>query len=175
MKIWRFYFASAFAMERQLKSPLIFFRFRFRNDHVGQSQATAAGHTCEKQIKSQRFSFAFAFVIQQRENPKSWDFYLFSLVIVSVRMVLLKSIAIHLPLVSRYFCKSMPASWLKVAFTPPICISIRLPFASRCFCRSIIGGGKIDKHKQLFGIVPGTGGGQVCLCAAFFLGKKGNT
>ena len=39
-------------------------------------------------IKSQTFSLAFAFEIQQRENPKSWDFSLFfSLVIVSVRMV----------------------------------------------------------------------------------------
>ena len=36
-------------------------------------------------------------------------------------------------------------------------------------------GEKTNKHKQLFGIVPGMGGGQICLCVAFFLGKKGNT
>ena len=46
----------------------------------------------------------------------------------------LKSIAIHLPFLSRYFCKSMPSSWQKVVYTPPICITIRLPCVSRCFC-----------------------------------------
>ena len=51
--------------------------------------------------------------------------------------ILLKSIAIHLPFLSRYFCKSMPSSWQKVVYTPPICITIRLPFVSRYFCRSI--------------------------------------
>ena len=40
--------------------------------------------------------------------------------------ILLKSIAIHLPFVSRYFCKSMPSSWQKVVYTPSICITIRL-------------------------------------------------
>ena len=49
--------------------------------------------------------------------------------------ILSKSIMMHLPILSRYFCKSMP--WLEVAYTPPICITIRLPFVSRCFCRSI--------------------------------------
>ena len=34
---------------------------------------------------------------------------------------------------------------------------------------------KTNKHKQLFGIVPGTGEGQICLCVALFMGKKGNT
>ena len=34
---------------------------------------------------------------------------------------------------------------------------------------------KTNKHKQLLGIVPGMGGGQICLCVAFFLDKKGNT
>ena len=48
-----------------------------------------------------------------------------------------ESIAIHIPFLSRYFCKSMPSSWQKVVYTPPICITIRLPFVSRCFCRSI--------------------------------------
>ena len=51
--------------------------------------------------------------------------------------ILLKSIAIHLPCLSRYSCKSMPSPWQKVAYTPPICITIRLPFVSRYFCRSI--------------------------------------
>ena len=34
-------------------------------------------------------------------------------------------------------------------------------------------GEKTNKHQQLFGIVPGMGGGQICLCVAFFLGEKG--
>ena len=43
-----------------------------------------------KKIKSPRFVFAFTFVIQKGENPKSWDFYFFFLlVIVSGRMVLI--------------------------------------------------------------------------------------
>ena len=53
--------------------------------------------------------------------------------------IFLKSIAIHLPFLSRYFCKSMPSSWQKVVYTPPIWITIRLPFVSRYFCRSITG------------------------------------
>ena len=32
---------------------------------------------------------------------------------------------------------------------------------------------KTNKDKQLFGIVPGMGGGQICLRVAFFLGDKG--
>ena len=51
--------------------------------------------------------------------------------------ILLKSNAIHLPFLSRYFCKSMPSSWQKVAYTPPICITIRLSLVSRYFLRSI--------------------------------------
>ena len=51
--------------------------------------------------------------------------------------ILLKSIAIHLPFLLRYFCKSMPSSWQIVVYTPPICITIRLPFLSPYFCRSI--------------------------------------
>ena len=49
----------------------------------------------------------------------------------------LKSTAIHLPFLSRRFCKSMPPSWLKVVYTPPKCITMRLPFVSRCFCKRI--------------------------------------
>ena len=51
--------------------------------------------------------------------------------------ILLKSITIHLPFLSRYFCKSMPFSWQRIVYTPPICITIRLPFVSRYFCGSI--------------------------------------
>ena len=56
----------------------------------------------------------------------------------------LKSIAIHLPFLARYFCKSMPSSWQKVVYTPPICIAIRHPFVSRYFCRSIRVRGRWD-------------------------------
>ena len=51
--------------------------------------------------------------------------------------ILSKSIAIRLPFLPRYFGKSMPSSWQKVVYTPPVCITIRLPFVSRYFCRSI--------------------------------------
>ena len=51
--------------------------------------------------------------------------------------ILLKSMAIHLPFLLRYFCKSMPSSWQKASYTAPICITIRLPFVSRYFFRSI--------------------------------------
>ena len=51
--------------------------------------------------------------------------------------ILLKSIAIHLPFLSRYFCKSMPSFGQRVVYTPPICITLRLPFVYRYFCRSI--------------------------------------
>ena len=54
----------------------------------------------------------------------------------ALTFILLKSIAIHLPFLSRYFLKSM-SSCRKVVYTPPMCITIRLPFVSRRFCRSI--------------------------------------
>ena len=46
--------------------------------------------------------------------------------------MLLKSMAIHLPFPSRYFCKTMPSSWQKAVYTtpilyhdtPPICIAM---------------------------------------------------
>ena len=58
--------------------------------------------------------------------------------------ILLKSLAIHLPFLSRYFCKSMPCSWQKVVCTLPMCITMRLPFVSRYFCRSIRVRGRWD-------------------------------
>ena len=60
----------------------------------------------------------------------------------------LESIAIHLPFLSRCFRKSMPSSWQKVVYTPPICITIRLPFVSRCFCRSIRVRGRWNTPKK---------------------------
>ena len=71
MKIWGFIFAFRFRNGKTINFPWIFFSICFRNDHVGQAQTTTAGHTYEKQIKSKRFSFAFAFVIRKREilNP----------------------------------------------------------------------------------------------------------
>ena len=62
--------------------------------------------------------------------------------------ILLKSIEIHLPFLSRYFCKSMPSSWQNLVYTPPICITIRLPFVSRYFCRSIRVRGRWDTPKK---------------------------
>ena len=37
------------------------------------------------------------------------------------------------------------------------------------------GGKKTNKHKQIRGIVPEMGGGQIVYVLPFFLGKKGNT
>ena len=48
------------------------------------------------------------------------------------------------PISIAYFCKSMPSSWQKVVYTPPICITIRLPFVSRYFCWSIRVRGRWD-------------------------------
>ena len=76
-----------------------------------------------------------------------------------------KSIAIHLPFLSRCFCKCMPSSSQKVAHAQPICITIRLAFGSRCFCRSIRVRGrwshlgvdvKVDKTKFRIPIRPPT-------------------
>ena len=46
------------------------------------------------------------------------------------------------PISMAYFCKSMPPSWQRVAYTPPICITIRLPFVSRYFCK-VLGSGVV--------------------------------
>ena len=58
--------------------------------------------------------------------------------------ILVKSIAIYLPFLSRYFCKSMSSSWQKIAHAPPICITIPLPFVLRCFFRSIWARGRLN-------------------------------
>ena len=52
------------------------------------------------------------------------------------------------PISIAYFCKSMPSSWQKVVYTPPIYITIRLPFVSRYFCRSIRVRGRWDTPKN---------------------------
>ena len=44
---------------------------------------------------------------------------------------------VNLPFLSRYFCKSVSSSLLKVVYTPPIRITMHFPLVSRCFCRSI--------------------------------------
>ena len=71
-------------MERKINSPRVSFAFAFVmlmfGTHEPQQQATLT------KLKSQRFPLAFAFAIQQRENPKFWDFHVFSLVGVSVRI-----------------------------------------------------------------------------------------
>ena len=63
----------------------------------------------------------------------------------------LKLVAIHLPFLSRYFCKGMPSSWEKVGYTPPTCITIRLPFAARYLCRSVRVRGRWVPPKSLEG------------------------
>ena len=64
-------------------------------------------------------------------------------------LIFLKSIAMHLPFLSQYFCKSMPSFWQKAVYTPPICITIRLPFVSRYFCRSIRVRGVVGRPPNL--------------------------
>ena len=46
------------------KFAQIFFRNRFRNDHVGHAQATTAGHAYEINLNPADFLSLFAFVIQ---------------------------------------------------------------------------------------------------------------
>ena len=86
MKILGLVFAFSFVMERQINFPRFSFAFAFvkimLGKHKPQQQATPT-----KQNQIPEISFAFTFVIQKRENPKSWDSYFLSLVIVSVRMV----------------------------------------------------------------------------------------
>ena len=77
MKMWRFYFAFAFVMERLINSPQILFRICFVMVMLGKWRLQQQAILTNKNIKSQRFSCAFAFVIQQRENPKSWDLFSF--------------------------------------------------------------------------------------------------
>ena len=47
IKIWRFVFRIRFRNGKANKFPQIFFRIRFRDDHVGHAQATTAGHAYE--------------------------------------------------------------------------------------------------------------------------------
>ena len=64
--------------------------------------------------------------------------------------IFLKSVAIHLPFLSQYFCKSIPFSWQKVVHTQPIVaesspycdtqpirVTICLPFALRYFANQL--------------------------------------
>ena len=66
MKIWRFDFAFAFVMERQINPHRFSFAFVFAMVMLGTHK-----------LQQQTIFFAFAFVIQQRENPKSWEFSYF--------------------------------------------------------------------------------------------------
>ena len=80
--------AFAFVMERQIDSPRFSFAFAFvmvmLGTHEPQQQATL---TNKNKIPEIFFRFRFRNSTERKENPKSWDFYLFSLVIISVRMV----------------------------------------------------------------------------------------
>ena len=66
-------------------------------------------------------------------------------------LILLKSIAIRLPSLSRYFCKSMPSCWQKVVYIPPICVTIWLPFVSRCFAE-VLGSGVVGMPLSLIAL-----------------------
>ena len=77
-------------------------------------------------------------------------------------LMLLKSIAIHLPFLSQYFCRNMPSSWQKVVYIyiQPSCISmpmICLQFVSRCLCRSIRVRGRWNTPKIACGYGCGDG------------------
>ena len=68
-------FVFAFARREANHFPQIFFRICFRNGLLAN----------QNKIPEIFFRFRFR-KLKRRENPKSWDSYLFSLVIVSVRM-----------------------------------------------------------------------------------------
>ena len=48
------------------------------------------------------------------------------------------------PISMAYFCKSMPSSWQKVVYTPPICITIRLHLYRDTFSE-VLGSGGLKK------------------------------
>ena len=54
----------------------MFFRICFRDDHVGHAQVTTAGHIIKKKSNPRDVFFAFAFLIQQKENlnPEIFNF-----------------------------------------------------------------------------------------------------
>ena len=54
------------------------------------------------------------------------------------------SIAMHLPFLLQYLCKSMPSRWQNVVYTQPISITMRLPFVMRYFCRWKKGQGSLE-------------------------------
>ena len=126
-------FCLRFRNGKANKFPQLFFCFRFRNDHVGHNSRPQL----RDKLKSPRFSFAFAFVIQQREIPKFLDFYLFSLVIVSVRMVaflakLEVQQAIALAIASQ-FCRKLPFARNFRREDEMFAISFAKPFAQSNF------------------------------------------
>ena len=59
---------------------------------------------------------------------------------------------VHLPFLPRYFRKSMPSPWQKVVCTPPIRITIQLPLVSRYFCRSIRVRGRWNTPNQCLSV-----------------------
>ena len=80
MKTWGFVFAFAFVVERQLvtRFPRYSFAFAFVMSMLGPLKPLQQA-TLSKNNKSQDISFAFAFVVQKRENSKSRAFCYFSL------------------------------------------------------------------------------------------------
>ena len=81
------WFCIRFCNGKTNNIPQIFFRTCFSNDHVGHAHAITAGHAYKNKLKSLSFSSAFAFVLQQRESPKSQDFNVFALVTVRAETI----------------------------------------------------------------------------------------
>ena len=78
--------------------PQIFFRICFRNERGGQAQATTAGHTYGKKHKVPEVCFHFAFVIKQRENPKSRAFFLVIVFCENGKYLLTEKSALYKPI-----------------------------------------------------------------------------
>ena len=90
MKIWRFSFAFAFVLERQINSPRVSFAFVFVMVMLGtrklQQQATLTNKN-----KIPDMFFRFRFCNSTERKSKNQGFLLFSLVSVSVRMAIPES------------------------------------------------------------------------------------
>ena len=81
MKIWGFAFAFAFVLERQINFLRFSFAFAFVTIMLGKHKPHQQA-TLTKKNQIPDIFFRFCFLIQKRENPRSWDFYFFSLVTV---------------------------------------------------------------------------------------------
>ena len=119
-------FRFAFVMERQINSPKFSFAFAFvmvmLGTHKPQQRATLTNKD-----KIPEMFFRFRFRNSRERNYKYWDFYLFWLVIDSVRMVLVTFRGFFFSWPSPAWQNSVWAFFVALAwpFRGLICMSLR--------------------------------------------------